>query len=101
MPSPSTGGSLREFHARTVSMVYQNPGSALNPSIRIGAQVAEAFTVLGMRAGDAQDRAREALSRVQIADPGSVMRRYPAPALGRDAAARSHRDGAVRRIQRC
>ena len=39
---------LREFHARTVSMVYQNPGAALNPSLRIGAQVAEAFTVLGI-----------------------------------------------------
>ena len=41
------GGELREFRARTVSMVYQNPGAALNPSIRVGAQVAEAFTVLG------------------------------------------------------
>ncbi len=38
---------LREYHARTVSMVYQNPGSALNPGMRVGAQVAEAFTVLG------------------------------------------------------
>jgi peptide/nickel transport system ATP-binding protein len=71
------GRSLREYHARTVSMVYQNPGSALNPSLRIGAQVAEAFTVLGTSRGDAGDRAREALAKVQIADPSSVMRRYP------------------------
>ncbi len=68
---------LREFHARTVSMVYQNPGSALNPGMRVGVQVAEAFTVLGVQRKDAIERAREALSRVQIADPGSVMGRYP------------------------
>jgi peptide/nickel transport system ATP-binding protein len=71
------GAELREFRARTVSMVYQNPGAALNPSIRVGNQVAEAFTVLGVPAREATERAREALSRVQIADPGSVMRRYP------------------------
>ena len=71
------GGALREFHARTVSMVYQNPGAALNPSMRVGTQVAEAFTVLGVPTGEATDRARNALARVQIADPGSVMSRYP------------------------
>ncbi|MEX2612271.1 MAG: ABC transporter ATP-binding protein [Gaiellaceae bacterium] len=71
------GGDLREFHARSLSMVYQNPGAALNPSMRVGAQVAEAFTVLGVPKGEATDRARGALARVQIADPESVMSRYP------------------------
>jgi peptide/nickel transport system ATP-binding protein len=71
------GAALRRFHARTVSMVYQNPGAALNPSMRVGAQVAEAFTVLGVAAKEAADRAREALAVVQIADPRSVMTRYP------------------------
>ncbi len=71
------GRDLREFHARTVSLVYQNPGAALNPSIRVGAQVAEAFTVLGMPKREADDRSRAALDLVQIADPGSVMSRYP------------------------
>ena len=71
------GRALREFHARRISMVYQNPGSALNPSIRVGAQVAEAFTVLGVGRSEADDRSRDALARVQIADPGSVMRRFP------------------------
>jgi peptide/nickel transport system ATP-binding protein len=68
---------LREYHARTVSMVYQNPGSALNPSLKIGAQVAEAFTVLGVSGKDARERAHDALVRVQIADPSSVLGRYP------------------------
>ena len=71
------GGDLRNYHARTVSMVYQNPGAALNPSMRVGDQVGEAFTVLGVSRSDASDRALEALRKVQIADPGSVMSRYP------------------------
>jgi peptide/nickel transport system ATP-binding protein len=70
------GRELRDYHARTVSMVYQNPGSALNPSLKIGTQVAEAFTVLGLP-GEAAERARDALVRVQIADPSSVLGRYP------------------------
>ena len=68
---------LRDYHARTVSMVYQNPGSALNPSLRIGAQVAEAFTVLGVPQKEAAERSQAALARVQIADPSSVLSRYP------------------------
>jgi peptide/nickel transport system ATP-binding protein len=74
---PLRGGALRDYHARTVSMVYQNPAAALNPSMRIGAQVAEAFTVLGASRSVALERAREALVTVQIADPSSVMGRYP------------------------
>jgi len=72
-----SGRALREFHARKVSMVYQNPGAALNPAIRVGAQVAETFTVLGVARDEAEDRTRAALSRVQIADPDSVMSRFP------------------------
>jgi peptide/nickel transport system ATP-binding protein len=68
---------LRRYRARTVSMVYQNPGSALNPALRVGSQVAEAFTVLGSSRSEAREKAREALGRVQIADPSSVMGRYP------------------------
>jgi peptide/nickel transport system ATP-binding protein len=70
-------GRLREYRARTVSMVYQNPGAALNPSLRVGDQLAEAFTVLGASGKEAAARSYAALSRVQIADPGSVLGRYP------------------------
>ncbi len=71
------GRGLRDYHARAVSMVYQNPGSALNPGLRVGTQVAEAFTVLGVPGKESEERAHEALTRVQIADPSSVMSRYP------------------------
>ena len=68
---------LRQYHARTVSMVYQSPGSALNPSLKVGAQIAEAFTVLGVPGKEAANRALEVLKTVQIADPSSVLSRYP------------------------
>ena len=61
----------------TVSMVYQNPASALNPSLRVGDQVAESFRLIGTATGESDERAREMLARVQISDPGRVMRRYP------------------------
>ena len=68
---------LRRLRADSVAMVYQNPGAALNPSIKVGSQVEEAFTVRGVARGEARERARDALAGVQIADPGSVMGRYP------------------------
>ena len=58
-------------------MVYQNPGAALNPGLRVGTQVAEAFSVLGYGKREAVERAHAALARVQIADVSSVMGRYP------------------------
>jgi peptide/nickel transport system ATP-binding protein len=67
---------LRRWRAHNVSMVYQNPGTALNPAIRIGKQVAETFRVVGVGPGEARERALEALRTVQIADPRSVMDRY-------------------------
>jgi peptide/nickel transport system ATP-binding protein len=69
--------ALRNLRASAVSMVYQNPGAALNPSMRIGRQVAEVFTVRGTPRSEAQAKVQDALSLVQIADPASVMQRYP------------------------
>jgi peptide/nickel transport system ATP-binding protein len=68
---------VRRYRAQSASMVYQNPGAAMNPSLRVGDQVVEAFTVAGVPAGEARAGALDLLARVQIADPESVMRRYP------------------------
>jgi peptide/nickel transport system ATP-binding protein len=66
---------LQRLRATRVSMVYQDPGAALNPTIKIGPQVDEAFTVLGQTG--ARERALEALNRVRISDPRRVLDRYP------------------------
>src|SRR5215471_152904 len=69
--------ALRDLRARTVSMVYQEPGRALNPSMRVGRQIAEVFEIAGQSSGDAQQSAEQMLRKVQISDPGRVMQRYP------------------------
>ena len=69
--------ALRELRARTVSMVYQEPGRALNPSIKVGRQVAEVYEIAGLARAAALERAEAMLRKVQISDPGRVMQRYP------------------------
>lgn len=69
--------ALRHMRARTVAMVYQDPGRALNPSITVGRQLAEVYALAGAPPGEAADRAQHMLHRVQIVDPGRVMDRYP------------------------
>jgi peptide/nickel transport system ATP-binding protein len=68
---------VRKLRATTLSMVYQNPAAALNPTIRVGAQVGEVFELMGFEEKEAQERARQILTKVQISDPQRVMRRYP------------------------
>ena len=68
---------LRQLRARTISMVYQEPGRALNPSLRVGRQIAEVFEVAGESSESAMQSAEDMLRKVQISDPGRVMRRYP------------------------
>jgi peptide/nickel transport system ATP-binding protein len=69
--------ALRQLRARTISMVYQEPGRALNPSIRVGRQVAEVFEIAGLGKSEAAGRAEESLRTVQINDPGRVLQAYP------------------------
>src|ERR1700704_2023463 len=71
------GRDLQRYRGDVVSMVYQNPGTALNPSIRVGKQLAEVFTARGAGRDEARERSLAMLREVQIADPGSVMERYP------------------------
>jgi len=76
-PLALRGAALRGMRAHTVSMVYQEPSRALNPSIRVGRQVAEVYEVAGRSRAEAAERAEAMLRKVQIADPGKVMGRYP------------------------
>jgi peptide/nickel transport system ATP-binding protein len=84
---------LRRLRMQSVSMVYQDPGRALNPSLRIDRQMMEVFEVAeGLSGAAALARSREMLARVQIGSPNRVLRSYP---HGRHAATGHHRHGAV------
>ena len=67
----------RKLRQNDVSMVYQNPGSALNPGMRIGRQLGEVFAIRGVKGSEIEDRSLAMLRKVQIADAASVMTRYP------------------------
>jgi peptide/nickel transport system ATP-binding protein len=69
---------LRRLRTQSVSMVYQDPGRALNPSLRIGRQMMEVFEVAeGLSGAAALARSREMLARVQIGSPDRALRSYP------------------------
>ncbi len=68
---------VRQFRIHHASMVYQDPGAALNPTTKVGPQLVEAFTVLGQSGEQARASAFKAMERVQIADPAAVFQRYP------------------------
>ena len=69
---------LRELRGNRVAMVYQDPVTSLNPSMRVGPQVEEVLKYhLGMDANAARERTVELFDSVGLADPGSIGRRYP------------------------
>lgn len=68
---------IRELRTNAISMVYQNPIAALNPTIRVGDQVAEVYELLGKSSSEARELSLAALKRVQIADAEAVLERYP------------------------
>ena len=72
-----TTKELQHFRTHDASMVFQDPAQALNPSVRVGRQLLESFTLLGQSKAEARTSALDALRRVRIADPESVLDRFP------------------------
>ncbi|GAA4285072.1 ABC transporter ATP-binding protein [Brevibacterium daeguense] len=69
---------MARLRGRDLSMVFQEPMSALNPLMRVGEQVAEVMRI-HRTANPAQAKARavELLERVRLPDPRAAARAYP------------------------
>lgn len=69
---------MRQVWGKQIALVPQNPQSSLNPSVRIGEQMAESLRHhLGMQADQAQQTTLEWFDRVHLADPQRVADSYP------------------------
>ena len=69
---------LRQLRGSKISMIYQEPFAALNPSLTLGRQLMEVPIVHeGMGEPEARARAIRVLGDVRIPDPERVMTAYP------------------------
>jgi oligopeptide/dipeptide ABC transporter ATP-binding protein len=76
------GATQKQFSSlrgRKMAMVFQEPMTALNPTMRIGDQVAEVMLIHKTESSraDARAAAIRSLERVRLPDPVQIARAYP------------------------
>ncbi|OII31793.1 glutathione ABC transporter ATP-binding protein [Curtobacterium sp. MMLR14_010] len=74
----ATGPAMRGLRGQTVSMVFQEPATALDPLTRVGAQIAEVIrNHRSVSASEAAAAAVDLLDRVGIPDPAERAKAFP------------------------
>ena len=70
---------MYKIRGNRISMIFQEPMTALNPVKKIGKQISEVFRIhkSGMTAGEMFTEARELLLKVGISEPEQRMNEYP------------------------
>ncbi len=76
--SELSAAELRELRGGRVAMVYQDPGTSLNPTMKVGPQLDEVLLEhLDLNAQEARDRTLELFESVGLSDPDRVVGSYP------------------------
>jgi peptide/nickel transport system ATP-binding protein len=70
--------TLRRWRARRIALVPQGAGTALNPSLQVGTQIAEVYRAhSGLLPAEAAEASARMLTEVRIGDPARILGRYP------------------------
>ena len=69
---------LRQIRGSEISMIFQEPMTALNPVMSIGAQIDEVFRFhVDMRSNERMQEAIKLLEDVNLPNPAQIMNSYP------------------------
>ena len=69
---------MRKVRGHSISMIFQEPMTSLNPVLTVGTQIAENVVQhWGVGWREARDRAREVLELVRLSDPKRRLDEYP------------------------
>ncbi len=70
--------AMRQMRASRISMVFQEPMTALNPVMRVGDQIEEVLdTHARLSAREKKNRVLDVLNQVHLPDVGRIYRSYP------------------------
>jgi oligopeptide/dipeptide ABC transporter ATP-binding protein len=73
-----TPAQLRDVRGARAAMVFQDPMTALNPTVRVGQQIRDAIRAhTNLRGRALQDRVHELIGLVGLPDPVRIAQQYP------------------------
>ncbi len=69
--------TIRSIRGNKISMIFQEPMSSFNPTMRLGKQVKEAFTIHNPNSKDVNQVILSLFEKVKLPDPERVFNAYP------------------------
>ena len=74
----ATREQLRALRGQSISVVFQEPMTSMDPTMRVGPQVEESLTVHGLYTPEERKRrAIQAMADAELPDPEALYRKYP------------------------